>query len=321
MDTIIGKEECLDMAVKLIKEGEVVAFPTETVYGLGGDAFNESSIDRIYIAKGRPRDNPLIVHVSCVEEIEKVAYLNEQAKILFEKFSPGPITIVLPKKAEIPECVTAGLQTVGVRIPKSKLARDFISKSGTAIAAPSANKTKRISPTSAEAVYEDMKGRISLILDGGECEVGIESTVITLAGEIPTILRPGAITKEMLVEYLPKVKNFTGEILIAEAPGMKYKHYAPLVDCFMYKDIESAIKNYSDKTVILCKEEFCERLKGYNFVNLGKSGEEIAHNIFRVMRECEKCFDCILLPQLSEEGIEGSIMNRISKSCEYRMVE
>ena len=321
MFTKVGKEEIIDECAELIKKGEIVAFPTETVYGLGGDALNEDAVRKIYEAKNRPSDNPFIVHVSSIEEIDKVAYLTDEARLLFEKFTPGPLTIVLRKKDCIPSCVTAGLDTVGIRIPKHPMAREFLRKCGTPIAAPSANVSKRVSPTSAEYVYEDMNGRIPAIIDGGQCEVGIESTVISLADD-PIILRPGGITLEMLAPYLPKIHGFQGTVNIAPAPGMKYKHYAPIVPCVLYSTKENAVKEYKlrelqgSNPIILALEEDCIYFKErkLNCVSLGIDGTEFAHNIFEYLRKYEKESGYIIVQSLPEKGIGRSIMNRLNKS-------
>ena len=324
MITKIGGEEIIGECAELIKKGEIVAFPTETVYGLGGDAFNETAVKKIYEAKNRPSDNPFIVHFGKIEDVEQAGYLTDTAEKIFKRFSPGPLTIVLKKKPEIPYCVTAGLETVGIRIPSHPLAREFLIKCGTPVAAPSANVSKRVSPTSAQYVYDDMNGKIPAIIDGGRCEVGIESTVLDLSGEIPTILRPGAITKEMLLPYLPDVKNRTGKVKVALAPGMKYKHYSPIVPCVLFSSPEAAEKEYAlrmnenKNPIVLAREEISVilREKNINCVSLGKTGEEIAHNIFDYLRKYEKTNGYIIVEALSDVGIENSVMNRLLKSSQ-----
>ena len=328
MITKIGKNEIIDECAELIKKGEIVAFPTETVYGLGGDAFNEEAVKKIYEAKNRPSDNPFIVHVADIEDIEKAAYLTEEAERIFKAFSPGPITIVLKKKKEIPYCVTAGLDTVGIRIPSHPMAREFLRKCGTPIAAPSANVSKRVSPTSAQYVYEDMNGKIPAIIDGGQCEVGIESTVLSLVGDEPIILRPGAITEEMLIEYLPKVKNHSGKVTIAPAPGMKYRHYSPIVPCVLFSSVDNAINEYEIRLgegknpVILADYKVCELLNGKNIkcISLGRTGEEIAHNIFDYLRKYEKTNGYIIIQAIKGTGIETGIMNRLIKSSHGKII-
>ena len=324
MITKIGKEEFIDECAALIRNGEIVAFPTETVYGLGGDAFNENAVKKIYEAKNRPSDNPFIVHVPSIDDVEKAAFLTDEARIIFEKFSPGPLTIVLKKKDTVPYCVTAGLDTVGIRIPSHSMAREFLRKCGTPVAAPSANLSKKVSPTTAERVFEDMNGRIPAILDGGACDVGIESTVLSLAGDEPVILRPGAITIEMLTPYLPKVKNFSGKVTVAPSPGMKYTHYSPIVPCVLFSSVKNAAEEFEKREnegknpVVLALETTCERIKNeketVRCVSLGKTAEEFATNIFESLRKYEKTNGYIIVEALEGDGIEFGIMNRLIKS-------
>lgn len=321
MITKIKGEDGIDEGAELIKAGKLVAFPTETVYGLGANALSSEAVNKIFIAKNRPFDNPLIVHVDSIEMAKKVAYVSKEAEKLFKKFSPGPLTIVLPKKDCVPKEVTGEINTVGVRIPNNYLALQLIKKSGCPIAAPSANKSKRVSPTKASYVYDDMKGKIPLILDGGMCQVGIESTVLSLASEIPTILRPGGITLEMLKEVLPTVKNFNGKIVVAEAPGMKYKHYSPQVEeCLMFDNINKAFSYYDEKiklgkkVVILVTNKNTSNMGNRKFVDMGNNGKLIAHNIFNILREVEKDFDIILIEKLPDKDIYYSVMNRLNKS-------
>ena len=328
MKTILGGAEIIPLCAQLIREGEVVGFPTETVYGLGADALNEEAVKKIYVAKGRPSDNPLIVHVPNVEEARKAAEVSPLAETLFSVFSPGPLTIVLPKKDKIPYTVTAGLDTVGIRIPSHPIAREFLEACKTPVAAPSANLSKRVSPTTADAVFDDMNGRVPAIIDGGPCSVGIESTVLSLVGD-PTILRPGGITEEMLRPYLPSVKLFSGKVKVAPAPGMKYKHYAPIVPCILYGSVRGAEREYllrtgkGEKVVVLSRKKnlpYWEE-RGIFCMNVGDSGEEFASNIFRLLRYCEKLFDAILVEKPGVGGIESSLMDRLGKSCGGREVE
>ena len=317
-DTKIGGYERIEEAANLIKNDEIVAFPTETVYGLGGNALSDAAIAKIYEAKNRPKDNPFIVHVTTLEQADRVAYVTDAAKALFEKFAPGPITIVLRKKDCVPYSATAGLDTVGIRMPSHPMARAFIDACGLPIAAPSANLSKRVSPTRAKFVYDDMAGRIPLILDGGDCEVGIESTVLSLAGDRPVVLRPGIVTLEKLAEILPDVTTYRGEVKVAPSPGMKYTHYAPKSLCYGFATDE-AVKKYVEenedkKIVVLCKGD-PNRFFPTPAVSLGKDGTEIAHNVFSALRENEEKFDVILLQMLSDAGEEGAVMNRIVKSC------
>lgn len=319
-ETKVGGIEYLSLAGELIRRGELVAFPTETVYGLGGNALSISAIEKIYVAKNRPKDNPFIVHVTSVEEADKVAYVTKEAEKLFTLFSPGPITVVMKKRDCIPYAATAGLDTVGVRIPSHPVCREFLRECRVPVAAPSANLSKKVSPTKASHVFEDMNGRIPLILDGGDSEVGIESTVISVATEIPTVLRPGIITVERLSQVFKEVKTHTGEIKTAPAPGMKYAHYCPNVPCYMFDCINKAVDFYDKRArdgkeiVILSKTE-PEKFGQREVIRMGANGVEIAANVFRLLRDCEKKYDVILIEKLSDENEEGSVMNRISKSC------
>lgn len=229
-----GDREGLKFASSKIAEGEVVAFPTETVYGLGADALNEAAVKKIFEAKGRPGDNPLIVHIRDKSQIDElVSEITPVARILIDKFMPGPITVIMPKSDKVPYCVTAGLDTVGVRMPSHPLCNEFLKMCGCPVAAPSANLSGSPSPTTALHVMNDMDGYISAIVDGGECEVGLESTVVDATGDVPVILRPGAVTKEMIDEAVKMDSDYKGQLESGQtpaSPGMKYRHYAPTAD-------------------------------------------------------------------------------------------
>lgn len=239
-------------AAEAIQEGELVAFPTETVYGLGADAFNESAIAKIYEAKGRPQDNPLIVHLADLEDLSSIAReIPEEAIRLFKRFSPGPLSIILKVRPELPDIATAGLDTVAVRFPGNDIARELIRLSKTPLVAPSANISGRPSPTLAEHVYADLQGKIPFIIDGGPCRIGVESTVLDLSTEQACILRPGGISREALEEALGRKVYASAELIgnhQPKAPGMKYKHYAPrakvriLPESLEYTNILSSIK-------------------------------------------------------------------------------
>jgi L-threonylcarbamoyladenylate synthase len=322
MDTIIGKEELLEEAGSLIRAGQLVAFPTETVYGLGADATNEKAVASIFEAKGRPQDNPLIVHIASADELKNVAReVPESAYELMSIFSPGPLTIVLKKQNGIPKITTGGLDTVGIRIPDHPLALKLIRSAGVPVAAPSANRSGRISPTEAEHVYEDMRGRIPMILDGGKTRVGIESTVLDLTKETPIILRPGAVTAEMLAPFLGKVKTKGGEVLVAEAPGMKYRHYAPVCPASGVKDARTAKEIYNRQLsagrhpVIIAGEELLRDVPGqYAVLSLGSSPESAMGSLFSSLRKAEKVYDFILLQWFDAEEY-ASLQNRIEKAC------
>ena len=318
---IVSIEQGLDDAVELIKSGDIVVFPTETVYGLGANAFDGNAVRKIFEAKGRPMDNPLIAHIADISWIDELAIdVSDEAKAVIKAFMPGPITVILKRSDAVPNEVTAGLDTVGIRFPKHNVARRFIMACGTPIAAPSANTSTKISPTRAEHVFEDMQGRIPLILQGGECEVGIESTIVDMTADVPTILRPGAITADMLVKVLGKVKNFDGKIIVAKAPGMKYKHYAPSCEMVVAESAESAAYEYGRQTalrrnpVIIGKNDYISDLGGFNVILLGKSDEEAMRNIYSAMHEAQDRYDYIICQDFGNDGLGASIMNRINKA-------
>jgi len=311
----------IDEAAALIKRGELVVFPTETVYGLGANAFDKEAVARIFEAKGRPQDNPLIVHISSLDEIENIAVdIPDGFYRLAEKFMPGPLTAILKKSRKIPDAVTAGGDTVGVRMPDNEYARELIAKSYP-LAAPSANRSKHISPTTAAHVYEDLAGEVPLILDGGECSVGIESTVLDLTSDIPTILRPGAITAEMLLDIVGEVSENGRVIKVAKAPGMKYTHYAPIVDTVSAKSIESAVSEY-DKAeaqgrnpVIIARDIYRDKISSRELISLGITAEDYTRNIYGALHDAEKKYGYIIIEELHGGGLEQSVMNRVKKAA------
>ena len=316
--TIVGGAEYVDEGAKILREGGLVAFPTETVYGLGADAFNEQAVLSIFEAKGRPQDNPLIVHFAEIEDVKRaVKYIPDVAYALWEKFSPGPLTLVLPKSDELPLVTTAGIQTVGIRIPNHPIALELIKKSGTGIAAPSANTSGRVSPTLASHVFEDMDGKIPLILDGGQTDVGIESTVLDLTKETPIVLRPGGITIEMLIEVLGKVINHKGEVIVAESPGMKYKHYAPICPCVGARDVESAMSVYNanEKAVIVGRNSFLKDLpSGVTTASLGETPEECMRSVFSLLRDLETEYKYLIIEDFSQKENYYALYNRLKKT-------
>ena len=273
MKTEILNYSNVKRAADIIKSGGLVVLPTETVYGLGADAFNEDAIKKIFIAKGRPSDNPLIVHISDIDEIYNlVSDFKEPAQKLAEKFWPGPLTMILPKKAIVPDSVTAGLESVAVRFPSHPLIRDVIKLAKTPIAAPSANISGKPSPTKFSHVVKDMNGKVDAILDGGDCCVGLESTVISFMEDIPKIFRPGGITVEQIKEVIgeviidPAVLNSIKRDQKVLSPGMKYKHYAPnakviILDCNSEKYIDFVNSQASDDVAALCFDEDLDKLK------------------------------------------------------------
>ena len=315
----------IEKGAELILRGELVVFPTETVYGLGADAFNESAVRKIFEAKGRPQDNPLIVHISSVEQVKEIAKdIPDSFYEVAVRFMPGPISIVLKKGDKVPYTVTAGGDTVAVRMPSSTIARELIARSKP-LAAPSANKSKHISPTTAKHVYDDLNGEVELILDGGSCDVGIESTVLDLTTDTPTVLRPGAVTVEMLAEVLGAVEEKGKVIKIAKSPGMKYTHYAPKVLTVVAKSVESALTEYNKSVAeggnpVLVYRNIYAELSGKSIIDLGKTPEDYARNIYSALRSAEDKYDEIIIEELHGQGIEFSVMNRVYKSAGNKMV-
>ena len=316
--------ESIKKAAEIIKSGDVVVFPTETVYGLGANALNESAVKKIFEAKGRPADNPLIVHISDVPQLKSItSQIPLKAKKLMEVFWPGPLSIVLKKSKNVPDVVTAGLDSVAVRMPSNKIALELIRMSGFPIAAPSANTSTRPSPTSAKHVYEDLNGKVPLILDGGDCEVGLESTVISLVTKIPLLLRPGKITPSQIEKVIGKIEvhsNLKDKISyekVPASPGMKYKHYSPHAQLILITPkrdfkVEFEKLNLIGKVGVL---SFSKKFGVKNEVNFNSNLEKMAHGLFKEFREFdEKGFDYIVVEGVSEEGLGLALMNRLKKA-------
>lgn len=333
------RKKGIDKAAVLLREGNVVAFPTETVYGLGADALNIEAVKKIFLAKGRPADNPLIVHISDVNDVYKIAFMTDAAKKIMDAFWPGPITVVLKAKDIISDTVTAGLDTVAVRMPENEYARELISKSGVLIAAPSANLSGKPSPTTAAHVQKDLSGRIPLILDGGECDVGLESTVVDVSLNKCIILRPGGITMEMLKAVLGDVTLNDGVLSVKEiegtpkSPGMKYKHYSPKAEVFIVEGINEdiisskVIKNAAqDKKngkvpAILCTDNRAKGYRDFAVISLGQNSEDIAKRLFCALREADDMgADTVYFEAISEKGIGLAVMNRALKSAAFKKI-
>ena len=322
----------LKEAAGIIHEGGTVIFPTETVYGLGANAKDSMAVKKIFEAKGRPSDNPLIVHIDVFDKIELyVKNVTDVAKKLADAYWPGPMTLILEKKECISELVTAGLDTVGIRIPSSLEARKFLKYCDLPIAAPSANISGRPSPTTKDHVIHDMMGRVDGIICGLPCSVGVESTVIDATGEIPVILRPGGITPEMVRDVCNDVivdKNIDGATSAdrPKSPGMKYKHYAPKADVILVdeksldvivKKILDVASNCSGKTIILCSDETKEKFKGFDVMCLGSRNkpEMFARNLFFAFRDCDdKGYETIILEGIEKSGIGLAVMNRATRA-------
>ncbi len=316
-------------AARLLSAQQVIAFPTETVYGLGADATNEAAVQRIFQAKGRPADNPLIVHVANRKQVaDLVTAIPDIAEKLMEAFWPGPLTLVLESNGQAAENVTAGLSTVGIRMPDHPLALALLSAADKPLAAPSANRSGRPSPTSAAHVEQDLSGRIAGILDGGSTGVGVESTVLDCTAEIPVILRPGGITKEDLEGVL-------GEVVVDPAlanqeeqprsPGMKYTHYAPeaplcLVagDDLFFKQYLAQMKRDGQRVGVMASRELAEQLDHDPVISCGsrENIEEVAHRLYAALREFKKSdVDLILCESFNESGVGAAIMNRLTKAA------
>ena len=297
----------LDIAARIIKEGGLVAFPTETVYGLGGDAKNPKSCKKIYKAKGRPSDNPLIVHIAEFRQLEDIVEeVPDTARELADAFWPGPLTMILKKNKVIPKQTTGGLDTVAIRMPNDDIARELILRSECLIAAPSANVSGKPSPTIADHVYNDLSGRIDAVIDGGHAVIGLESTIIDLTSDVPTILRPGAITKEMLERVIGRVEIDSALLIEDEeqkpkAPGMKYKHYAPKADLTIVEGNASKVVVYVNSRVVankdkgivtgvIASDENASRYSAEVVKTIGsiEDEEEIAHNLYGILREFDE---------------------------------
>lgn len=332
-------------AGEILKNGGLVAFPTETVYGLGGNALDSLASGRIYEAKGRPSDNPLIVHIADIDALDNLcAEVTSTARKLADEFWPGPLTMIMKKKEVVPGTITGGLDTVGIRMPVHPVAMELISKSGLYIAAPSANKSGRPSPTTAEHVYQDLNGKIDMIIDGGSVEIGIESTIVDVTGEIPMILRPGYITKEMLESVVGKVlvdRAITDNAPVTDvpkAPGMKYKHYAPKGEMTIVESISDgggqAVINEINR---LAKEKMEQGFKVgvlatddtvsfYNADVVKSAGDRkreisVSANLFARLREFDDCeVEYIFSESFSRKNIGMAIMNRLMKASGGKII-
>lgn len=326
--------EVIKRAAGIIRCGGLVGFPTETVYGLGASALNEQAAEKIYAAKGRPSDNPLIVHVAYPEEAERIAYVPPMFKRLARRYMPGPLTVILPKRDVVPSGVTGGLDTVAVRCPSHPVAHRLIEEAGVPIAAPSANRSGAPSPTTAEHVLRDMDGRIDLILDGGPCEIGLESTVIRLAEEGCEILRPGAITEQMLAEECSSVTVADAVVEPALAgdkplsPGMKYKHYAPaaevvLVDATADRFVAYVRDHAAKGEAVVSSRTHAYRFEGVPVLYCGEtdSAEEESHSIFALLREADdRGFTRIYIQLPPAEGKYLALYNRLIRASGGKIV-
>lgn len=329
----------LKVAGKIIKQGGLVLFPTETVYGLGANGLDEDAVKKIYIAKGRKQDNPLILHVSNFDMVSKIAKdISDIEYTLMKTFWPGPFTIILNRTKIVPDIVTAGLDTVGVRMPSGEIARALISYAEVPIAAPSANISGRPSGTNISDIFEELSDKVDYIVDGGECEVGLESTVVRVVDGVPTILRPGKISPEDIQKVVGAVKidehilkNIEPDEKVL-SPGMKYRHYAPKSQCVliysednekMVKKIQEISKEYTNPLVISCIENAKYYEVNHKIIYGAKENlNEIAQNIFKDLRKVDSFHpDIVIIEGVKNQGIGLAIMNRLIRACEYHYIK
>ncbi len=325
-------ESTVSRAAEILKNGGIVAVPTETVYGLAANAGDISAVRKVFAAKGRPQDNPLIVHIADISELESVAAeIPERAYRCAEKFWPGPFTMVLKRSEKIPAEVSAGLDTVAVRMPSDKTARDIIRKSGLPLAAPSANTSGRPSPTAAAHVIEDLDGKIDAVVMAGDCEVGVESTVVSLCTSPPRLLRPGAVTYEQLRELLPDIiidkavlsRPEKGERVAS--PGMKYKHYAPKTEAFLvegesraFADFVNAKENaaavcFAEESGLITVPKLC--------YGTGEHEETLAHQVFAALREIDALgVEAVYIHAPGRSGIGLAVYNRLIRAAAFRVI-
>ena len=333
-------EEAIARAGEILKQGGLVAFPTETVYGLGGNALDPEASKKIYAAKGRPSDNPLIVHIADMESLERlVTEVPEKARILAEKFWPGPLTMIFPKTEVVPFETTGGLDSVAVRFPSDSIAQAMIRAAGGYVAAPSANTSGRPSPTTAQHVEEDLGDAIDMIIDGGPVGIGLESTIVDFTEDVPVVLRPGYISLEMLKETLGEVRMDKGLIspdssIRPKAPGMKYRHYAPKADLAIVEGetdaVVEAVNGFAaaadergEQVGIIAAEETVSRYPKGIVKCIGSREEEetIAHNLYEVLREFDQCqvseiySEAFYTPKMGQ-----AIMNRLLKAAGHKII-
>ncbi|MEG6567101.1 L-threonylcarbamoyladenylate synthase [Thermoanaerobacterium saccharolyticum] len=332
----------IDEAANVLINGGLVAFPTETVYGIGANSLNPDAVAKIFIAKGRPQDNPLILHIAEFQDLFKyVKNVSNDSLKLARQFWPGPLTMIFEKSDIVPPINTAGMNTVAIRMPSNKIAHTLIKRAGVPVSAPSANLSGKPSPTDASHVISDLYGRVDIIIDGGSCDVGVESTVVDMTGEIPTILRPGGITKEMIMDVVgsvyvdPVVYKKPSLDVKPKSPGMKYKHYSPDAEVYIVKgNIGDVIKkiqeltefqlNNGKKVGIMATEQTCEKYRNGEVLVVGnrEKPETIAKNLFRCLREFDKIgVDVVYAEGFDYDEIGLAIMNRLEKAAGYKEIK
>lgn len=332
----------ITIAANILKNGGTVVFPTETVYGLGANALDDRAVNNIFIAKGRPSDNPLIVHIYDIKQVnELVSEVPEHFNKLTERFWPGPLTLVMKKSYKVPDLVTAGLDTVGIRMPSHPVALDLLREAGVPVAAPSANISGSPSPTRASHVISDMDGKVDVIIDGGDCTVGLESTVLDITGEVPVILRPGGVTLEQIEEVLGKVHidrhvylRIETEELKPKSPGVKYRHYSPkaqviIVDGQLDNVVREVIRQVNiyvqqnKKVAILSTEQTKDRYHQGIVVSAGdrEKPETIAFSFFTLLRHFDdQGVEVVVVEGVDRYGIGMAIMNRMIRAAEYHII-
>mgnify|MGYP000430846865 CR=1 FL=1 len=333
----IDKEEIKKQA-EMLKDGKTVIFPTETVYGLGANGLDEEAVSKIYKAKGRPSDNPLILHIYDKKQIiDLVEEISDKAEIVMDNFWPGPITIIFKKKDIVPLRTSGGLDTVAIRMPSNPIARELLKEVKLPIAAPSANISGRPSPTRGKHVYKEMNNRVDGIILGGDCIFGLESTVLDLTNDIPVILRPGSITKEDLENVIGEVRidpalEKKEDNIKAIAPGMKYKHYSPNADVFIVSGqhnnvitkVNELVSNNSKeglRSVVMCLDENKDKYNS-DTISLGKNLQEVAANLFNALITAdEEKYDIVYTEEFSNCGLGQAIMNRLIKSAGYKIIK
>ena len=331
IDITTEYERALTEAKRLINDGQVVGIPTETVYGLGANALDEAAVKKIFVAKGRPSDNPLIVHISKFEDLAPlVEEIPEKVKVMAKKFWPAPLTMIMKKSGKVSDVVSGNLDTVAVRIPKNDYARAIIESCGCPIAAPSANLSGSPSPTNAKYVYDDMNGRIPLIIDGGSCEIGVESTVISFAEDPPRLLRPGGVTLEEMTELIGEivvddaVLNKLEEGAVASSPGMKYKHYAPSADITIIKSDFDTFKNLCESEENITALVFDGEDKNlscpavtYGDINDGYSQSA---RLFDALRELDEMGACKVYARCPDtKGMGLAVYNRLIRASGFKI--
>lgn len=319
--------ESLREAKNLIFDGGVVGMPTETVYGLGGNAFDDDAVKRIFEVKGRPNDNPLIAHVHTDYDLSRIIDFDPPyARKLRAAFLPGPLTLVYPSTGKVSPYVSCGLNTLAVRVPSHEGAQAFLRAVDIPIVAPSANLSKHVSPTSAMHVFEDFNGKIPLILDGGTCEGGIESTVCDVTGEIPVILRPGLITREMIAAVVGDCGEYKPDPTSGEkvkSPGVLYKHYSPRCETLLFQDVKNALRAASEQVEDRRVAVLCESAKtkvswgtGVRILDLGSTETEMAARLYELLREAEKICDVLIAVEPEKkDGVMVGVLNRLRKAC------